>query len=239
MDYKISKELRDSIDGLAGPAFCKDENSVYQYLNPNLGRIYGVRHHLDFVGGTDFDIPCDVAACAEAFQEQDRLVMSSGKEFKILDIHPFADGQWGVYLGSKKPWLDENNKVIGTVFRGMDITNAYSMAFSTQLAKFTGHQQDSYTLTQDGGAITAGAVSLSPRESEVLFLILRGKTAKLAATVLGLSYRTVQQYIDSLKEKFHVESKIELIDAAMAQGYMSQIPLSIFSKQLSVVLAAE
>jgi len=107
------------------------------------------------------------------------------------------------------------------------------------LAKFTGHQQDSYTLTQDGDAITEGAVSLSPRESEVLFLILRGKTAKLAATVLGLSYRTVQQYIDSLKEKFHVESKIELIDAAMAQGYLSQIPLSIFSKQLSVVLAAE
>jgi DNA-binding CsgD family transcriptional regulator len=239
MDSKVSKEVRDSIDGFAGLAFCKDEHSVFQYTNPIHGKLIGLRHHMDIIGGTDFDIPCDVVACADAFQEQDRLVMSSGKEFKILDIHPFADGQWGVYLSSKKPWLDKNNKVIGTMLRGQDITNAYTMAFSTQLAKFTGHQQDSYTLTQDGDAITEGAVSLSPRESEVLFLILRGKTAKLAATVLGLSYRTVQQYIDSLKEKFHVESKIELIDAAMAQGFMSQIPLSIFSKQLSVALAAE
>jgi DNA-binding CsgD family transcriptional regulator len=72
-----------------------------------------------------------------------------------------------------------------------------------------------------------------------LFLILRGKTAKLAAAVLGLSYRTVQQYIDSLKAKFQAGNKIELIDVAMARGYMNHIPVSIFSNQLSIVLAAQ
>jgi len=139
-----------------------------------------------------------------------------------------------VHLGIKSPWRDENQKIIGSIWQGTDITNAYTLAVTSQLAKFTGHLEHSYTLTDDGGA-----VSLSPRESEVLFLILRGKTAKLAATVLGLSYRTVQQYIETLKMKFGVDSKIELIDAAMARGYLSQIPLSVFSKQLSIVLAME
>jgi DNA-binding CsgD family transcriptional regulator len=234
MDFSIGKKVQGYIDGLLEPAIYKDENCVFQYLNPQFGKTVGVRgHHLDLVGSTASDLPCGMAAAAEVFEEQDRFVMRSGRAVKNLNIHPYADGVWGVYIGRKEPVFDENKKAVGVIWHGVDITDAYTVAISTQLARFGG-LQNNYELKGDGGRL-----SLTPRESEVLFLILRGKTAKLAAAVLGVSYRTVQQYIDSLKQKFGVESKIELIDTAMAQGYMSQIPLSIFSKQLSVVLAAE
>jgi DNA-binding CsgD family transcriptional regulator len=234
MNALISKTLSDYMDSLPNPSVYTDEHGVYQYLNLAYGNLIGLQQHLDFVGRTDFDLPCGAAACAEAFQEQDRQVMNSGKEHKILDIHPFAKDEMHVLLNSKKPWFGENKKIVGTLFQSIDITDAYTMAVTAQLAKFTGHPQNSYTLTDDGGAL-----ALTQRESEILFLVLRGKTAKLTASVLGLSYRTVQHYIESIREKFDAGSKIDLIDAAIARGYMNHIPVSVFSKQLSIVLAAE
>ncbi len=234
MDHAVSSTVRSYIDNLPGPAVYKDTRSTFQYLNAAYGALVGLQHHLDFIGGTASDLPCGAAAAASSFEEQDRQVLETGKVLKNLDIHPYADGQWGVHLGRKEPVFDDDRRIIGSIWHGTDITRAYTMAIGTQLAKFGGDQKNSYVLSADGGP-----VALSPRESEVLFLILRGKTAKLAAAVLGLSHRTVQQYVETLREKFGVESKIELIDVAMAQGYLSMIPLSIFSKQLSVVLAAE
>jgi len=234
MNTQVSMSMRDYIDAQPHPVVYKDEQSIFQYVNTAYCRLNGLRQSLDIIGGTAYDLPCGAAAAAEMFEEQDRHVMSTGKELKILNIHPFANGEWGVQLNTKKPWFDENKNIGGLLCHGIDITDAYTMAVSTQLAKFTGQQQNSYAIASDGGA-----ASLSPRESEVLFLILRGKTAKLAATVLGLSYRTVQHHIESLKTKLGVDSKIDLIDAAIARGYMSQIPISMFTKQLSIVLAME
>jgi len=159
--------------------------------------------------------------------------MTSARDLRVLNIHPFSNGQWGVYLCTKKPWFGEDKRIIGMTGVAVDITDAYTMTISTQLAKFTGHMQSSYALSADGGSL-----SLSPRESEVLFLILRGKTSKLAASAMKLSYHTVEQYMESLKLKFGVHSKAELIEEAIARGYMSLMPVSVFSKQLSVVLAA-
>ncbi len=234
MNDTLSMRLQAYVDGLPGPAMYKDVNGVFRYLNQAYADLAGVKgNRLDFIGSTAFDLPCGMSAAAEMFEEQDRLVIETRRVVRNLDIHPYASGVWGAHLGRKAPVYDEAQHVAGTIWQGTDITDAYMAAISTQLAKF-GSQQISYVLSNEGGRL-----SLTPREREVLFLVLRGKTAKLAASALGLSYRTVQQYVESLKLKFQVRSKIELIDTAIAQGYMSQIPFSMFSKQLSVVLAAE
>lgn len=234
MDLNISQKVQDYLVRLDGPAIYKDEHHTFQYVNEQYGKLVGVRgHHLDLIGSTVAEVPCGMAAAADILEEQDRLIMSSGRSVKKLDIHPCADGIWTVHVGRKEPIFDDNKKAVGVIWHGIDITDAYTVAISTQLARFSG-LQNNYELSNHGGCL-----SLSPRESQVLFLIMRGKTAKLAATVLGVSHRTVQQYIDSLKQKFGVESKVELIDTAIARGYMSQIPLSMFSKQLSVVLGME
>jgi DNA-binding CsgD family transcriptional regulator len=238
MNTGASQALRDCIDTLPGPAVYKDTDGVYQYLNIACGNLIGLPRHLDFIGGTDFDLPCGAAAYAEAFQEQDRQVMETGKESKILDIHPFAEGGTHVLLNSKKPWFDENKKIVGTLVQATDITSAYTMAISAQLAKYTGNLQNSFTLTGSGSHSNPD-IALTQRETEVLFLALRGKTSKLIAVALGLSFRTVESYLEKIKLKFGVQSKVELLDIATARGYMNQIPLSVFSKQLSIVLASE
>ncbi len=233
--HTISQTLADQIDRIDGLAAVRDKDCVYQYTNAIYGRLHGLHHHLDIVGGTSLDLPCDTAACAAVFDEQDRQVMRTGKVLKILDIHRYADDEWRAHLYTKRPWLDDQQSVIGTIGWGVDITRAYTYAFGHQLARYS--DQPDFVMTD--GEDQVDGISLSPRESEVLFLVLRGKTSKLAAAALGLSYRTVEQYVETLKLKFGVQSKIELIDAAIGRGYMQRIPLSIFSKQLSVVLAVD
>ena len=139
INTSTNQALRDYMDGLPGPASYKDEHHVFQYVNSAYGKLVGLPQHLDIVGRTAFDLPCGAAAYAEAFQEQDRQVMRSGKSYKVLDTHPFAGGEMRVLVNRKIPWFDEKKNVVGTLLKSIDITNAYIVGISTQLALYTGN----------------------------------------------------------------------------------------------------
>lgn len=65
---------------------------------------------------------------------------------------------------------------------------------------------------------------LSRRETQVLYYSLQGMTSKKAATLLGISSKTVEYYIDKLKVKLQCKTKPELIEFAIAKGYASSLP---------------
>lgn len=50
------------------------------------------------------------------------------------------------------------------------------------------------------------------RENECLYFTVRGKTAKQIAQILGVSYRTIEEYLSNIKIKMRVSSKAELIE---------------------------
>lgn len=52
---------------------------------------------------------------------------------------------------------------------------------------------------------------LSKRQKEILQLVSRGKTIKEIAKILNLSHRTVGHYFETIKIKFNVNTKSELI----------------------------
>lgn len=54
-------------------------------------------------------------------------------------------------------------------------------------------------------------VNLSVKQRECSILLLRGKTAKEIAEILGLSARTVEYYLNTLKVKFGCKNKAALI----------------------------
>lgn len=56
---------------------------------------------------------------------------------------------------------------------------------------------------------------LSKRETECLQLTIRGQSARLVAKHLGISQRTVEEYLNNTKIKFGVSSKRDLIDIAI------------------------
>lgn len=64
-------------------------------------------------------------------------------------------------------------------------------------------------------------ISLSKRQDEILHLIVRGKTVKEISKILQLSPRTVGHYFDTVKMKFNVSTKPDLIAKTIDIGYIT------------------
>jgi DNA-binding CsgD family transcriptional regulator len=54
-------------------------------------------------------------------------------------------------------------------------------------------------------------VNITPRESDCLYWLLKGCSAKEIAKVKCLSPRTIEQHVDSLKKKFGCKTSLELV----------------------------
>lgn len=67
--------------------------------------------------------------------------------------------------------------------------------------------------------------SLTQRENEVIKLIAEGNTVKQAASMLGLSAKTVEAHKFNLMRKLHVRNKAQLVTVAI-QEQMVSIPFS-------------
>jgi len=233
---EASRRILDEIPAFAG---YKDRHSVFLYANKAYGVLMGLPHHEDIIGRTDFDMPCETVACAPMFQKQDQEVLHSRQPLRILDVHPFADGKWRAFLVTKSPFYGgENDEPVGTMFYGVDITSPGIIELGSMLGRIHAGA-DPKALVGAGSHLLEGfgeTGSLTRREAEVLFFLLRGKSAKETAVILSMSRRTVEQHIEKMKGKLGARSKFELIEVAIEAGYMHRIPESLFSKQLSISL---
>ena len=63
-------------------------------------------------------------------------------------------------------------------------------------------------------------VSLTQRETEVLWLLARGKDAPRIASELFLSVHTVRSYVKDLRLKFSAASQLEVVARARQQGLL-------------------
>ena len=62
------------------------------------------------------------------------------------------------------------------------------------------------------------AVSLSPREQECLQWVCRGKSSADIGTILSLSPRTVDSYLEKVCAKLRVRTRIEAVATAVRDG---------------------
>lgn len=240
---QIDSSLRLMFDQMPGCWGCKDNDSVFMYANKEYANIIGIKEnrHLDIIGRTDFDMPCDTVNCADLFRIQDKAVITTGKTLKILDIHPFSGNDWRAYIFTKIPFYDSNQNIRGTIFHGADITSNKLLELGSLLSKVTCDVSSnllsglhSFLLSNEFNNI-----KLTDREAECLFFLLRGKTAKHIARVMSLSPRTVEEYIVKLKMKLGATNKCELIDKGIQAGFLNIIPERLMQTQLSVALSNE
>lgn len=76
-------------------------------------------------------------------------------------------------------------------------------------------------LTSAKSADAGGSqVSLTQRETEILWLLARGKDAPHIASELFLSVHTVRSYVKELRRKFSAGSQLEVVANARQQGLL-------------------
>ena len=65
---------------------------------------------------------------------------------------------------------------------------------------------------------------LSPRQIECLRLAATGKTSSEIAIVLGISSRTVDQYVGEACERLKVRNRIQAVAKALTLGLLPDAP---------------
>lgn len=114
-------------------------------------------------------------------------------------------------LSIKAPWYDDQNKIIGTYGCSI-VLGRHALAESLSLMQNLGLLNASLAVNN-----TSPLFALSKRQRECLQLTLRGYTAKKIAKEVGLSHRTVEEYLNHIKAKMGARTKLELIE--MTAGY--------------------
>jgi DNA-binding NarL/FixJ family response regulator len=64
------------------------------------------------------------------------------------------------------------------------------------------------------------AAHLTPRELEILSLIVEGHSSKIVADMLFVSKRTVDFHLDNIYEKLQVSNRMQALQRAMRLGLL-------------------
>lgn len=142
---------------------------------------------------------------AEQLIENDRNVIRFCKPQITDDVFDGFNDAFYNSLTMKFPWYGNHNQLIG-VFGCSILLNKHSLAESlTQLAQLG-------IINQALPGISIDNAYLSKREKDCLYHYVRSKSTREISQILGLSKRTIEHYLENIKQKLHVSTRSELID---------------------------
>ncbi len=194
MNHQSQTNLKSSgidINDLPCPAFCKDKN--FNYFNVN-------KAHLNFTGcdlnevmeHSDYDLPWE--KYANTYRDIDKQVLN-GRSFAVLESI-ITKKNAEITIVTRKNAITNLAGVVTGILGLITTVSDKKIIQSTKLLNRADKELTAQT------SLTPGKYNLSKREQECLFYVLREKTAKQIAKILGLSFRTVEFYIENIKNKY-------------------------------------
>ncbi|KTC84226.1 helix-turn-helix transcriptional regulator [Legionella brunensis] len=130
----------------------------------------------------------------KAFEE--RLVSVSGDSQSIFSI--------------KFPWFNQESQLVGSAGLSFNL-QTHSLLASLQEIRNLGLFNPVTAIFGNENYRIDNAF-LAPREQECAYWLIRGYSAKQIALKLNLSFRTIEDYLQNMKDKMHVYSRQELIE---------------------------
>jgi DNA-binding CsgD family transcriptional regulator len=246
MMKRLPPHLMQSMDCLLnqmpGYFLWKDINSVYLKGNEKTAKLFGFNTSHQLEGITDYQVKCAAADFAHLFVAQDEKLKHArqiGESLLILDVHPYVNGELKTLLIEKSFLQNEFNHPLGIACYCIELTNTQLTKISMELAK---EKMNKAANIENDNAIHFylndyySDINLSERQSQCLFYLIRGKSAKKIAAILNLSPRTVEGYIEHIKAKLKVSSREELIEKSIHLGFLQVIPKGIVFDQLDKML---
>ncbi len=206
-----------------------DNECNFIQVNHKQMNIMGYQSTGEILGKSYYQFKGISTSVAETFIDEDKLLLKKNKPLRYLSYHEYSDGKWHLLLGDKSCILDNENQVVGIFSQAKDITHDRLIDFSRfmfdQHEKYEKKPKNSgfdYIISQDddiGG--------LSKKEMVVLFYFLRGKSAREIANIICRSEKTINFHLETIKDKFNVNSKSALIEKSIYNGFMNIIPKEI------------
>lgn len=189
-------------------SFILDEDGQTVKINESGAVVIGFDSERDALGRTILCVSTDNSGkelhhnTMKAFYDK-RMYVFEEDQVKL-------DGSINSYLTIKMPCYNESNERFGIY--GCSILlgkHALIPALDTLSGILPNFQ---LSILRERYQHPLSQLNLSQRQQQCLLLAIRGKTAKESAKIMGLSYRTVEEYLQNARVKMAVSSKKEMIE---------------------------
>lgn len=214
---------------MPGIIIMKDLNSNYLFGNGKATNLLGFESFDQLYGTNDYEIKCDASRFAASFINEDKQVIGQEKTFNLLYILKYADNNIYTLFGSKKLIKNQSLEKTGVLFQGMIVNDRTIASLSRQLFLYDRKHHQQRTLGCYYINDSPSNIALTNQQTICLFYLLRGKSAKEIAILTKKSNRTIEHYIEALKDRFNCHTRSQLIEKAIDQGFLHYLPREFIS----------
>ncbi len=193
----------------------KDANLKYMGVGKPFLDLFGFQSEGQMIGLSDYETPAE--EFGDVFSENDRLAIQSGGAV-FLELTKNKQDDIMLAISNKMPLYDLQHNFKG-VFSQCTLMQK-SDKIKTLIEEIQANNHSSCLLME-----TIDQFSLSKRESECLYHLMRGKSAKHIANRLNISAKTVEFHVSNIKIKMDCHSKAELIDKCFKHRLFNFIPI--------------
>lgn len=222
---------------LPGMIVVMDKNSRFLYSNKYTAQMFGYKDEDNMVGIDAYGMKCPAVESAPQFIRQDKMVMETGIEITMLDIHTYANGENKILITKKSPYIFEN-EIAGSICHCTEINAELLSHVCAALI-----QSDKNYYSKQNGNNRSYILSkpnlhkqLTDREMDCIFYLLRGNTMKKIAKHLNISPRTVETHLEQIKYKLNCANKSEIVEQCLAAGMLNYIPSVILNRDISNII---
>ncbi|ABS77083.1 helix-turn-helix transcriptional regulator [Coxiella burnetii] len=215
------KHLQDALYQSPDLIYSTDFAGKFTFLNKTTSSKTGFNKEVRGISKHYCDMPCKASELGEVFATQDLETIQLKKHTSWIGLAEYAGDDFTIWLGTKSPIID-NDLVIGVFCSFKNVTrspliNLYNILQPVNITK----SKPQLTLKICDYSLP---VQLSKIESKVLFYLLRCYTSKEIATLLSRSFRTIEDHVENLKNKFNCNTKTQLIEYGITKGLLNIIP---------------
>ena len=224
---QVSLDTGAVLNHMPCPMAIKTADSIYVGVNQVMASLGGFADQSQLIGKRDFELNCPAAEMHDIFVSQDQQALAEEQPLKSIDFCVYSDHQVHVCFTTKKKIIDRKNRqlVLFAIMNfSLDQIRSKFQKVNMDFSEFDfAREKVSFNLCK-----TFPRTTLSVRESECFYFLLRGYSAAQTASALGLtSKRTVEEYIDRVKLKLHCNTKQALFAYGFENGLTSYIPESL------------
>jgi DNA-binding CsgD family transcriptional regulator len=162
--------------------------------------------------------PCDISAFSEDFIIQDNLAINSPVPIQFLSMYRFSDSKFHIHFGNKSK--TEDGMVLTSMFEISNYTNPLLielLCLHSTVSLFDKNRGFTY-IFQGNDQIKN---IFSKKELQCIRYLCRSFSIKLIANEMCLSPRTVEGYLDNIKNKLGVNSKHEIVTHCIKHKLLS------------------
>lgn len=222
---------KEFIDSLPLAACVMDTDLRYAAMNREYSnKFLNIKSTEKYIGYKLCEIESFPHSLISELEEGYKMVLS-GQSFKAIQIMRVASGEIKFFIGVKSPLFDRGGNIVSILIQLMDIYSEFASFSSNYLNKSISNRLDLCLNDTHKQGLTE-AHQLNKNESRTIFFLVKGFTVKQIATILGVSNRSVEYYLESARDKLGCKNRSELVEYIHIFGLHINIPDDLFSHEL-------